>query len=237
MAQCGMAGFTTYENQSLSDIVEDIKFWIEYSKQTIEFVQKTIAEIKDKEFFEKISYEYKSYIFEIIQICKTNIEDFQQVLYAIENHQLTNDKVSLFFKIGKRAVTNSDDNKKYFKLSDDGRCHDYGNPDFHKIEDLYAKFGDYSATLWDVTNAAVRLRDYIDVPKEISTMKYENKSINIGNGNEIVGSAIGYDNKAEIKTNGDNEEKLPSKIVWNVLVPIVVGVIVVAICVWLGIQK
>lgn len=237
MAQCGMAGFTTYENQSLSDIISDIKQWIDYSKEVVEFFEKTIEETRNTDFFNKIPYEYKSYIFEIIRICKTNIEDLSQVLFSVENHQLTNEKVNLFFKIGKRAVSNSDDNKKYFKLSDDGHWHDYGNPDFHKIENLYAKFGDYSATLWDVTNAAVRLKDYIDVPKEVSTMKYENNSINIGNGNEIVDSTIGFDNKVEAQNKKESQEKLPTKILWNIFVPIIVGVIVVALCVWMGIQN
>ena len=111
MAQGFMAGFTTYENQSLSDIVEDIGNWIDYSEKTIEFFENTIDEIKNTAFYNKISYDYKSFMYEAIQICRTNIEDFKQVLNAIEQNQLTSEKVDLFFKIGKRAVSNSEENK------------------------------------------------------------------------------------------------------------------------------
>ena len=34
MAQCFMAGMTSYENQSLADISEDITHWITYSEET-----------------------------------------------------------------------------------------------------------------------------------------------------------------------------------------------------------
>lgn len=237
MAQGFMAGFTTYENQSLSDIVEDIGNWIDYSEKTIEFFENTIDEIKNTAFYNKISYDYKSFMYEAIQICRTNIEDFKQVLNAIEQNQLTSEKVDLFFKIGKRAVSNSEENKKCFKGYGDERWHDYGNPDFHKVEDLYAKFGDYSATLWDVTNAAVRLRDYIDVPKEVTSLKYENKSINIGNGNTITKSAIGYDNQVDNQIEETKTEKWYSKIAWNIVVPIIVGLAVIIIAAWLGLEN
>ena len=41
---------------------------------------------------------------------------------------------------------------------------------FKMVEDIYAMFGDYCATLWDVTNAASRLKDYIDIPKDNKTL-------------------------------------------------------------------
>ncbi len=233
MAQGFMAGATSYDDQSLSDIKEDILRWIEYSKEIIQKFEVTIKEIEKEEFFKKVPFDYKCMISGVPQICRTNIEDFSRTLNAIENHRLTKEIVELFRKIGIRALTNNDENKRCYR-SNDERWHDYDDLTFKKIEELYADFGDYTATLWDVTNAASRLMDYIDIPEGVTAMKIENNSINIGDKNKIKNSKIGSKNTIEQKT---EKESFPSKVFWQIFIPIVVGVIVVAICVWLGIQK
>lgn len=70
---------------------------------------------------------------------------------------------------------------------------------------------------------------------ETVNVNYEDNSIHIGDGTTITSSAIGQNNK--IESTPPQKEKLPSKIIWNVIVPIVVGVVVVAVCVWLGLQS
>lgn len=236
MSQCSIAGFTSYENQSLTDIVGDICKWIDYSNEVAEFIETTITEVKSTDFYRKIHCDYMSFIYEAIQICKTNVEDFKIVLRSIENHNLTKKNVELFLKIGNRAIANSDDNKRYFRSGDE-RWHDYEDTNFKKIEKIYAEFGDYSATLWDVTNAASRLKDYIDIPQEVSTMKIEDNSIKIGDGNSINNSVIGNSNEVENMSGDVPGEKITSKLMWYVVVPIIVSVIATAICVWLGIQN
>ena len=238
MAQGMMAGMTSYENQSLSDICEDIKSWIEYSDDVKKSVEDKLKRIKSSQFYNKIPYNYKAMIHEIPQICQTNINDLNRTKQAIESHSLTEKIVSLFRKIGTRAIGNSDDNKKYYKSCDDGYWHDYDNPDFRIVEEIYAMFGDYCATLWDVTNAASRLKDYTDIPSEITTIKYINNSVNVGDNNNFSDSIVGSNNKADVeqKTEPKEKESWISKSFWQILVPIAVGVIVVAIAVWLGLQ-
>lgn len=231
MAQCAMAGMTSYENQSLADIVKDIERWISYSEEVKREVTKLLSKIKATQFYTQISYDYKSTMCEMPQICQTNIDDLTRTLESINSHSLTQGNVELFRKVGIRAYENGEDNKKYFKIRDEGYWHDYGNPEFHMVEDVYAMFGDYCATLWDITNAASRLKDYIDIPKEVTTMKIEDHSINIGDGNKIKKSNFHSKNKTTNNTKGTS-----SKVLWQVIVPIVVGVIVVAICVALGLS-
>lgn len=233
MAQGFMAGMTSYENQSITDIVKDISCWIEESKKTSEEIKNMLCEIKTTKFYSQIPYDYRAMIYEMPQICQTNIVDMQRVLNAIQSHTLAQGDVDLLWKVGKRAIINGDDNKKCYKSRDDGYWHDYDNPEFRMVETIYATFGDYCAMLWDVTNAASRLKDYIDIPKEITSMKIEDNSVNIGNGNNLKNNSFHSKNKTI--NNGSNETEV-SKILWRIIVPIVVGVIVAAICVWLGLK-
>ena len=232
MAQRLIAGTTSYENQSLSDIVDDIIQWIDYSEKVKRHVATELCKLKSLEFYKQIPYDYKAIIHDMPRICQTNIEDLQRTLYAINNHALATKIVELFRKIGIRASENSEENKKYYQS---GYWHDYGNSEFQVVQDIYKTFGNYCASLWDVTNAASRLEDYVDIPEEITTMKYENNSINFGNNNKVKKCNFHSRNKEDNSHKTNNEGK-SSKVFWNILVPIVVGVIVVAVCVWLGLQ-
>ena len=80
MAQCFMAGMTSYENQSLSDISEDITRWITYSEKTKNDINELLAKLKDTAFYSHVPYDYKAMIHEMPRICQTNIDDFNVLL-------------------------------------------------------------------------------------------------------------------------------------------------------------
>ena len=65
MARGMIAGMTSYENQSLSDISEDIKYWIEYSDDVKKSVEEKLTKIQSSPFYNKISHNYKSMMHEI----------------------------------------------------------------------------------------------------------------------------------------------------------------------------
>lgn len=234
MSQGIIAGATSYENQSLNDIIKDIKVWISYSEELCEEVNCKINELKCSEFYSKIPYNYWAVIVSIPKICRTNIEDLTQVLSAIDTHTLSEKKVDLFYKVGKNSFKNSEENRKCYRCNDE-RWHDYDNADFRKVETIYADFGDYCATLWDVTNAASRLKDYIDIPKEVATVKFEDNSVHIGNSNQISNSVIGSKNMTKVKQETKKEPFLP-KYFWEIFVAILATVVGTAICVWLGLS-
>ena len=56
-------------------------------------------------------------------------------------------------------------------------------------------------------------------------------SIHIGDGNKIKKSIIGHNNGKEKK------EGAISNIIWKIVVPIIVGVAIAAICVWFGLKN
>ena len=235
MAQGIIAGMTSYENQSLQNIIEDIINWIQYSDDIKTEVTKKLSELKNFDFYHKIAYDYKVMINEIPTICQTNTDDLRRTLQAIQNNAVTSKIVELFRKVGLRAFENGDDNKRCFKSRENGYWHDYGNAEFRVVEDIYAMFGDYCSSLWDIVNAASRLKDYINISDEITTMKYENNSINIGNNNKIKKSNF-HSKHTEVNDQKTASEGISSKVLWNIIVPIAVGVIVVALCVLLKLQ-
>ena len=74
----------------------------------------------------------------------------------------------------------------------------------------------------------------------INCEKHEDNSVHIGHNNQITNSVIGSKNTAEIEqeiaVSEGNKESLASKIKWQIVVPIVVGVIIAAIVFYLGIN-
>ena len=74
----------------------------------------------------------------------------------------------------------------------------------------------------------------ISIISSICFMKYENNSINIGDRNKIKKSNFHSKNKIVNSTN--TGETVGSKIKWQIVVPIVVGVIIAAIVFYLGIN-
>lgn len=76
--------------------------------------------------------------------------------------------------------------------------------------------------------------------KETVIMKIEDNSIHIGDNNHISNSVVGSKNKTKSEQKADNskreKESFWSKTFWQFFIPIAVGVIVIAIAVWLGLQ-
>lgn len=67
-------------------------------------------------------------------------------------------------------------------------------------------------------------------------MKYEDKSIHIGDKNKIKDSIIGNNN--QIKNDElTNNEKWYSKLFWKLFIPIAVIVFAALICLWLGLNN
>lgn len=76
--------------------------------------------------------------------------------------------------------------------------------------------------------------------KENVIVKIEDNSVHIGNNNQISNSVIGSKNTAEIEQETvvpeHKEESFASKSFWEIIIPIIVGVVVVAICVAIGLD-
>lgn len=236
MAQGLIAGTTNYNEQSIMDIKRDIKSWMSYCIKTKNFFEKTIAELKEQNYWDgKVAFDFQMFCCSIPQICDTFYSDFGIILDAINADRITTREINLMKNIYRISVENEKYSWKSFKGKDrECRWHDYGNPLFEKSETMYSKGRDFFVTLRDVSNAVTRMEDYMKEENTIIDNSVHNdNSITIGNGNEIKSSVIG---------NKNTLEKLPEKSsFWSkfwlpLLVAIIGGVTVAVICFLLNIN-
>lgn len=219
MAQSLFAGMTNYSEQTILDIKADIEKWIEYSQKIKAFFQETIAELKVTSYWEtKIPFGFRSFCLNVVTVCDTFSSDFQIILLAINRDNVTRREIDLMRNIYRVACENETDSWKSFRNFDgDGHWHEYGDPLFEKVENLYDKSRDYFGTLKDVSNAAARMENYMK--DEIKIQNNTDNSIHIGDNNKI--------SKSNISTGQQKEkESWIKKWWWTFVVPIVAGLIV-----------
>ena len=224
MTQGFIAGCTNYQEQTLEDIREDIEWWIKYSKQTqIDFLE-TIEFLKAANYWcECVPFDFRIFCESVPNVCGTIINDLNIVLKDIDEDQISTGTIKLMNNICKIALTNENRAGKTYK--NDSQWKHYSDQNFRRAEILYADGRDFFVTLIDVGNAATRMEDYMKLDKSIDN------SIHIGDGNKIKKTIIGHNNGKEKK------EGAISNIIWKIVVPIIVGVAIAAICVWFGLKN
>lgn len=159
MAQSIFGGGTSYEEQSLADILEDIERWLKYTEVTKQRISEWLEKSKSNGFWAKVDCDFQLTIYSSLSYFKTIISDLYIVKEAIIFEKITEREVVLLKKIGRKSSEYNIEYGKTYKRNE--RWHDYGNPDFRVIEDMYAKGRDYFVTLQDAGNASSRLEDYM----------------------------------------------------------------------------
>ena len=102
MVQGMFAGGTSYEYQSLENIYDDIKNWIEYTRETETVLISNKSIVKNSEFWNKIEYDFRTIIDKAIRYCRTIIDDLELVKDAIERNCITKKEVLLLKKNRKK---------------------------------------------------------------------------------------------------------------------------------------
>ena len=94
-----------------------------------------------------------------------------------------------------------------------------------------------------VANDDLLIANIVDTMKKANntvvhkTETHVDNSVNIGDGNNIIGSTIGQNNSVANNAEKSKEESLFSKISWKIIVPIIVIVVGALICAWLGLKQ
>lgn len=172
MAQGLIGGATSYEEQSLQDILGDIKNWLFYTEKIKDYILCKKEELIRSKFWDKVSYDFQLTINTSILYFDTITYDLSIIKKAIEGNSITGREVKLLSNIGRKALEYNAEYPKTFKR--DAYWHEYGNPDFEAAEKIYCKGRDYFVTLQDASNAAYRLEDYMNNRPII------NNTLNIG---------------------------------------------------------
>lgn len=228
MAQSIFAGCTNYSEQTSEDILKDIMFWIKYSQEIKCQFENTIEELRDSGYWNsKVDFDFRLFSESMPQMINTFISDFEIVCESIEQDHILPRDIKILKNI--RDVVFENERHCWKTYKSDSAWHDYGNPDFKKVEQLYADGRDYLVTLKDVGNAASRLEDYMRENKVVEVTKTDN-SIHIGDKNKIKKVNIGNNNGAEPKQNTG------SKFKDIFLIPLIVAVIAAVICAYFNIR-
>lgn len=161
MAQGIFGGATSYEEQSLQDIFDDIVSWIQYTTDKKAFILSQKSIVEKSGFWDKIAFDFQMTILTTITYFDTILYDLNLVKLSLEKNCITEKEVNLLRNIGVKA--NSYNHEYGRTLREDKRdWHDYGNPDFRGVEEIYARGRDYFVTMQDASNAAARLEDYME---------------------------------------------------------------------------
>lgn len=171
MAQGIFGGATSYEEQSLLDILSDINNWIDYTSNRKAFILTQKEKLDISLFWDKIPFDFQMTILTTISYFDTILYDLNIVKKAVENNYITEKEVVLLRTIGRKSI---EYNLEYGKTYKDERLwKDYGNPDFRVAEEIYGKGRDYFVAMQDVGNAAYRLEDYMEKGQVINnTMSF-----------------------------------------------------------------
>lgn len=138
MAQSIFGGATEYGEQSLEDIFEDIGYWIDYSKRIKILLSNGMSDSKKSGFWKKIDNEFQMTIETSICFINTILYDLHEIVRSKENGCITNKEVTLLSNIGRKSIQYNNEYGRNYK-AEKRLWHDYGNPDFKVVENMYSK--------------------------------------------------------------------------------------------------
>lgn len=161
MAQGIFGGATSYEEQSLQDILDDIVSWIQYTTDKKAFILAQKSIVEKSGFWDKIAFDFQMTILSTITYFDTILYDLNLVKLSLEKNCITKKEVNLLRNIGVKANSYNHEYGRTFR-EDKKDWHDYGNPDFREVEEIYGRGWDYFVTMQDASNAAARLEDYME---------------------------------------------------------------------------
>jgi hypothetical protein len=194
MSQGIFGGMTNYEDQSVFDILEDIKNWINYTTQMKNYLEDGITTLKSRDYWNKIPFNFQMTLISSVRCQNTFLKDLGLISNAIERDQVTLREVNLMKKIGLNAVEYNTEYGKTYK--EETRWKEYGNEDFKIAEKMYANGRDFFVTLQDAVNVSARLNDYINTVPPVVNQSI-NQTVN-GHSNIIAGINNGSINKTQM---------------------------------------
>lgn len=188
MAQGLLGGVTSYDGQSLNDILDDIKHWNAYTRDIKKKISDNHKKLIEVDFWRKIPFNFQMTILSSLKIFDTYITDFEIINKAISNEQISYREVKLLRKIGQNSIDFNHEYGKTFKEEYSWR--EYGNIDFQLAEEIYQEGRDFFVTLQDAKNAAHRMEDYMNhssVQNQVNVSGNNNNlQVQQGNNNVIM---------------------------------------------------
>lgn len=99
MAQGIIRGATSYEEQSLQDILDDIVGWIQYTTDKKAFILAQKSIVEKSGFWDKIAFDFQMTVLSTISYFDTIIFDLNVVKTAFIQNRITEKEVKLLRNI------------------------------------------------------------------------------------------------------------------------------------------
>lgn len=172
MARADTAGMTDYSHQSIDDILKDLNNCLIVLKATIPLLEDEHRKLAENKYWKNVVSEYK-WIFSRTNIFfETVIKEIEEIKEQLLIEVQTN-HVQRLHKLDKTSY------EIYMEWNDvwinDVKSKEYGNPNFLILESLRNRCGNILLNLFDLSNMAERLKDYLG---RKGNLKQSNSGVN-----------------------------------------------------------
>lgn len=158
MARAEIAGMTDYSHQSLDDILEDLGNWIESLHETQGAFHRIINELMENGYWDNVFDGFQILIGYALKFHETAEKELKEILEEIISDEIQSNHITRLKSI---STTADKLNKRYGQVwHQEYKFKDYRNPNFKRVERLYARGRDMVATL-ELSSLVVRLEDFI----------------------------------------------------------------------------
>ena len=153
-----LAGMTDYSHQTFQDILGDLDDWKTSLLDTTNFIQTTIKQLEDNGYWSNVPFNMKAlvaYALRFFDTCYAEIDDIRKKLEIdVQHHHIV--------RLQSLAKTAHDLDLDFGKVwHREYDLKDYGNPNFTKVEKVYAQGRGMAADMFDLSNVAARLEIFL----------------------------------------------------------------------------
>lgn len=195
-----MAGMTDYSHQSFEDLVEDLTFWKDMSEERANWIDENISKLESIDYWKKIPMDFQSEIYYSRKFFRTVYSEINSILEDI-NTEVQANHIKRLLTLASTADKENKDIGKTWHADYNLGWKDYGNDDFDIVEELYGRTRDLVASLTDLANIAVRLKDFKGKMKKkesksiLNSAQFgDNVTVNVGDYNTITTTNIKVSN-------------------------------------------
>lgn len=159
---------TDYSYQTLLDIKEDLKKYVNYAEKTKKLFNKNIEILKkDTNYYDIISINFKIFINGVPKICESIINDINLILSEISDTSASKKSITLLKNLYFITKEQEEFSWQSYKEPVNDKCKKYGYDNFKIVEMLYCEGRDFFISFSDVSNMISRISMYLETDTKV----------------------------------------------------------------------
>ena len=191
MSRADTAGMTDYSHQSLNAILQDLSDWSVRLGKTTSYLESNRKIIIDNGYWNNVNGDFKWILARSFMFFETALSEIEEI-----REQLTIEVQSNHIeRLNRIGITS---HEIYMEWSDvwvnDVKPKQYGNSNFLILEDLRNNSGNMVTDLFDLSNVANRLNDFIGRKSNLNQSVVNNYRNEINVNGDVTGNIINGNN-------------------------------------------